>query len=222
LSEFFFTALFEILGSEGTIVVATSSQNIMNSNIPFDLDRTPSYERGFFSEYVRLHPDSHRSFHPFSSYAAVGKKSLQIIKDVSRQAYGPDTPEFRLINMNARILMIGPTPNIITTTHHVEHMAGVPYRYHKEFLHPVMRASTISIEPFYQYVYYLNSDIEHGKNKRIFSKIEQKLDIKEAYIASNIIYSYSIADFYRLALIEFQNNMYIWCKFDPKIRPWRV
>ena len=222
LPNYFFDAISEVIGASGTIVVPTSSQNIMNTKVPFDIDLTPSHERGIFSEFVRLHPDSQRSFHPFSSYSAIGPSSSDIVSDTPRQAYGPNSPEDRLINLNARILILGLNENIITTTHHIEHVIGVPYRYYKEFMHPVMRNGSIKIEPYYQYVYYLNSDIEHGENKRIFASIGDSLDVKSANLGLGMVHSYKMSDFYKFSVKAFQNNIYIWCKFDPEVRPWRL
>ena len=221
LPNYIFDAISEIISSSGTIVVPTSSQNIMNTDIPFDVDLTTSHERGLFSEFVRLHFDSQRSFHPFSSYAAVGAQSDEIVKNTPRQAYGPNSPEDRLIKLGARILILGLDKNIITTTHHIEHIIGVPYRYHKEFMHPVIRDGEVKIEPYYQYVYYLNSDVEHGENKRIFDAIGTDLNVKTAKLGRGMIHSYKMSDFYNCAVKAFQENMYVWCKFNPEIRPWQ-
>lgn len=222
LPDYFFDAILEIIGSKGTVVVPTSSQNIMNTNESFDIDLTPSHERGIFSEFVRLKPEARRSFHPFSSYAAIGARASDIVENTTRQAYGPNSPEDRLINMDARILILGLDYNIITTTHHIEHVVGVPYRYNKEFMHPVLRDGRVNIEPFYQYVYYLNSDVEHGENKRIFDVIENYLDVKGSKLGHGMIYSYKMADFFNYAVEAFQENIYLWCKFDPKVRPWQI
>ena len=58
--------------SIGTLVVPTSSTNLCNTTIPFDINKTPS-ERGVLSEFIRQVPSAVRSFHPFYSYAAIGR-----------------------------------------------------------------------------------------------------------------------------------------------------
>ena len=44
--------------------------------------------------------------------------------------------------------------------HHIEQLMGVPYRYTKEFNHPVLRNGIIQYEPFYLFVRYLDSEVE--------------------------------------------------------------
>lgn len=220
-SPAFFEALSGVVGDQGTIVVPTSTHNLCNTDIPFYLAETPSFERGMFSEYVRQRPGAERSFHPFSSYAAVGRLARSLTADVTRHAYGPETPEARMIDIGAKFLGLGVVPNIITTVHHVEHMMGVPYRYHKEFMHPVMRGQSVEIEPFYQFVWYRDADIERSQNRRLFERLKGKLNIHDAVLGRGRVSSYRLDDFYRLSVDEFKRDIYVWCDHPPAIRPYQ-
>ena len=156
--------------SIGTLVVPTSSTNLCNTTIPFDINKTPS-ERGVLSEFIRQVPSAVRSFHPFYSYAAIGRDADQITSNVSRHAFGLETPKDRLIAADALCVSVGlPARLTCSTVHHVEMQMGVPYRYSKEYLHPVIRNQQISDEPYYMYVYYRDCDIKRNRNTKIFQE----------------------------------------------------
>ena len=217
----YYQALRQVVGEGGTIVVPTHSQNLCNTDIPFDLNNTPSHERGIFSEYVRLLPGARRSFHPFNSYAAVGPAAEAITADVARHAYGPMTPESRMIDMGARAVIIGMPPNITTTVHHVEQVMAVPYRYTKEFLHPVVRGSETVIEPFYLYVWYREADLDRSLNRPLIKILSERMEIREEQLGRGKLYSYRNDEFFHLSLPIVNDNPYIWCTTPPKIRPWQ-
>jgi aminoglycoside 3-N-acetyltransferase len=220
-SVVFCDALRSVIGGDGTIVVPASSQNLCNTEIPFDPATTPSFERGLLPEFIRRLPDAKRSFHPFTSYVAIGAKAVQTTENVTRHAYGPQTPEARMIDMSAKFLALGVEPNIITTVHHVEHMMGVPYRYHKEFMHPVVRNGQVTIEPFYQFVWYRDADVQASQNRRLFARLEGKLHIAQAALGRGRISLLSLSEFYELSVREFAKDIYIWCDHPPAIRPYR-
>jgi aminoglycoside 3-N-acetyltransferase len=217
----YYQALRRVVGENGTIVVPTHSQNLCNTDIPFDLDKTPSHERGMFSEYVRLLPGAVRSFHPFNSYAAVGPAAEALCADVSRHAYGPLTPEARMIETQAKVLVIGMPPNITTTVHHVEQMMAVPYRYTKEFMHPVVRDGEVVIEPFYLYVWYRDCDLTRSVNIPLLRMLGEVMQIKNAPLGRGKIHCYRIDEFFRHSLPIFARDIYVWCETPPTIRPWR-
>jgi aminoglycoside 3-N-acetyltransferase len=220
-STAFYGALRSALGDDGTIVVPTSSQNLCNTSIPFDPVTTPSFERGLFPEYVRALKGAKRSFHPFTSYTAIGSKAAYITENATRHAYGPGTPEARMIDMDAKFLALGVGPNIITTVHHVEHMMGVPYRYHKEFVHPVVRNAHTNEELFYQFVWYSDADVQASQNRRLFARLEGKLHIAHAALGRGRISCLSLSQFYELSVREFADDIYVWCDHLPTIRPYR-
>lgn len=217
-----YKALLEILGPEGTLVCSTGSLNLCNTDIPFDLDETPSNMAGTLSEYIRKQPGALRSFHPFRSYCAVGAQAEYITQDVSRSAYGPFSPEARLIEMNAITLAIGITPREATSTvHHCEQMMAVPYRYMKEFMHPVVRNGKTVIEPFYLYVWYKNSDIVRDRCRTIIADFLETHGAAEAPLGRRHVYSFRTRVFYEHVIRLMNENRYIWCESAPTLRPWQ-
>lgn len=221
-------AHFEVLSnlidlSQGTLIVSTSSTNLSNTDTVFDLDNTPS-ERGVLTEFIRKLPETIRSFHPFHSYAAIGKDAKLIVSNVSRHAFGPDTPEERLINMNALCISVGlPVTATCTTVHHIEFLIGVPYRYTKEFLHPVLRDKLIRHELFYMYVNYRQCEINRNRGVKIFQAFyDAGFKVHKETLGRGSIYSYSLAEFYESTMNAFKDDIYIWLDQPPITKPYRI
>lgn len=220
--EAHFRALTRLLGPTGTLAVGAGSTNLCNTDIPFDPATTPAHGVGVFSEWVRKQPGARRSFHPFVSYAAVGARAEEITAKVSRHAYGPESPEGRMIALDGLAISIGLFPrHTCSTVHHVEHLMAVPYRYTKEFVHPVAREGAVVREPFYMYVWYRDCGIRRSNTKHIFRRLEGTDLIAEAAVGAGSIWSYSMRRFVDAVVPLFIENMYIWCEEPPATRPWR-
>lgn len=213
--------LFRVIGETGTLVVSTASMNLCNTAIPFDPATTPSFNVGALSEFVRGLPGARRSFHPFGSYTAIGARAEEIAGRVSRHMFGPETPEARLIDLGAIQVNIGLPANINSTVCHLEQVMGVPYRYTKEFLHPVLRDGEAREEPFYLSVRYRDTDAERNHCLRLFEKIGDRLPVARTALGRGHLCAYSMADFYREATRAFADDIYIWCKEPPKLRPYQ-
>jgi aminoglycoside 3-N-acetyltransferase len=215
-------ALLELLGPAGTLMVSAASLNICNTDAPFDHDNTPSYQVGVFSEYVRTRAQTLRSFHPFVSYAAQGHDANLLTRDCARHPYGPETPEARAIEADALSVSVGLPPNVTCSTiHHVEQMVGVPYRYAKEFKHPVLRGGVPQRELFYMYVWYQGIGIRRDRTRKIFAALNGVLPIAQAGLGRGQISAYSMAAFYALATPLLSYDPYIWCEEPPTEHPYR-
>ncbi len=214
------SALQAIIGTGGTIVVPTATLNLCNSETPFDPDTTPGFRMGVISEYVRTRPGARRSFHPFVSYAALGDRADEITQNVARHAFGPETPEARMIALGARHIALGISPRLTTATnHHLEFTIGVPYRYVREYIHPVVRAGAVRHEPFYQHVWYRG--VERDANRKLFERFAAVHPLREARAGQGRMTSYSMADFFKTGLRIFLDDMYVWCASEPEHKPYR-
>ncbi len=215
-----FNALTELLGDAGTLIVSSRSMQICNTNIAFDKNKTQT-DIGAFSEFVRNKPNSFRSLHPFNSYTAIGAQAKKIVHKTSRNSYGLGSPEARMIDCDCLHVSIGLPPNITCSTiHHVELVMGVPYRYVKEFYHPILIDGKITKEPFYMHVWYPNIGIESDQNETLFKKIGPQLNITNCSVGESYIYSYSMKNFFKLACQEMSNDIFIWCKEKPEKGPY--
>ena len=215
--------LRDLVGPEGTVVVPTASLNLCNRGIPFDVDNTPSFRVGTFSEHVRRQAGSARSFHPFVSYTALGRDAHALTDDVARHAFGPETPEARMIDADALCVVVGKHPRLTcSTVHHVEMIMGVPYRYTKEYEHPVVRNGKTRKEMFYQYVWYRDIDLERDGNRRIFAGFSAAHDLRQAPLGRGLIHAYSMRAFAAFCQKLLARDIYAWCARPPEKRPYRV
>ena len=216
-----FNIITDLLGDKGTLVVPTHSFSICNTDVPFSTAATPS-ETGPFTEYVRHRQRAVRQYHAFSSCTAIGARALEICGDCARHVYGYQTPFQRMIDADARFVSVGmPAPSTVSLVHQAEFLMGVPYRYTKEFEHPVDINGSIIRELFYLYVNYANVDIERDQNKRIFRYFSERYNLNEHCLGLSGIQSFSMIEFMDATTQLLKDNIYAWLSQPPATRPFR-
>lgn len=216
-------AIRETIGPAGTLVVFTGTVNLCNTDIPFDPASTPSHMSGVFSEFIRRQPGAVRSFHPFESMAALGPRARDLLENISRHAYGEETPWARIIAADGVVISIGALPNHTSSiVHHVEQMMCVPYRYVKEYIHPVVRGGGVVRETFYRYTWYPGIGLESDRNKKIFRIFEATGGLRTVQVGRGNIYAYSSSQFYAQAKKMFIDDIYVWCAQPPVNRPYQA
>ena len=105
--------------------------------------------------------------------------------------------------------------------HHAEMLCGVPYRYTKEFLHPIKTSKGIKNKLFYMFVCYKNTDLERNININLFKFMrKQGLKIRTAKLGGGKIYSYDCNKFVDLACLYLKENIYGWLTKAPRKRPY--
>lgn len=125
-------ALLEVLGPEGTLIMPTFNYDFLKG-VPWDIRTTPS-QMGILTELVRQDPRAKRMFHPIYSMAAIGKRADEVASHRTNDCFGETTIFKKFRDWDAKILIIGlPYSKSITFLHHCEQMAGVDYRFLKEF-----------------------------------------------------------------------------------------
>jgi aminoglycoside 3-N-acetyltransferase len=220
----FIAALQNVIGPMGTIFSPSASMNLCNTSIPFDIGNTPSHEMGALAEYIRQANGSIRSFHPFWSISGIGKKS-NILQNVSRHSYGVGSPWSKFLDLDTRQINVGLHPSkAVTLIHHIEVATGVPYRYTKEFIHPVIQTDgSSSNELFYMSVMYHESDIlkRLALNEHYFNEMEKKNLLSSATHSSGLkLWTFKMRDFYDVATSFFIDDIYNYLEHPPKIRPY--
>ncbi len=216
-------AILKIIGPDGTIFSPAASMNLCNTKIPFSLKRTPSHQMGPLAEYFRLLEGSYRSMHPFWSICGSGRYAHHL-NNVSKHAYGVGSPWSILLDLNSRQINFGLHPSkAVTLIHHIETIVGVPYRYNKEFLHPIDNGGKIVEEYFYQSVFYENSDIEKRikLNEHFFEALKEKGMLNEVQLDSGLrIWSFLMKDFFDIAVSFFTDDIYTYLEKPPEKRPY--
>lgn len=216
-------AFRELLGPTGTLFVPTASLNLCNTDIVFDLDATESNDMGVFAEYVRRQPDAIRSFHPFWSVAGIGPAAGDILNDFRRHAYGWGSVFQRFIEHDVLGVNIGKSPHYsISAVHHVETAVGVPYRYTKEFIHPVLRQGRVEREPFYLSVLYRDCDIVRDQNRKIFENFARRGGLREVAVGRGHAWSFSHAEFFKATADFLSRDLYGWLERPPTVRPYQT
>jgi aminoglycoside 3-N-acetyltransferase len=125
-------ALEATLGAEGTLIMPTFNFDF-NKGVPWDVHSTPS-KMGVLTELVRLDPRAKRVFHPFYSFAILGKHAEMIGSLRYKSAYERDSVFGKLRDLDGKIMVIGLSyNNSMTFFHHIEQMEGVDYRFLKQF-----------------------------------------------------------------------------------------
>ena len=123
-------AFFEVIGTEGTLVVPTFSYSYCWNKI-YNKDNTPS-TCGIFSEFIRNDPNSLRSDDPNFSYTSIGKNAEYFTKDCPPNPFGKESFWERCLLKNGIVCNLN-FDAAATLTHFVEREVKVPYRFDKSF-----------------------------------------------------------------------------------------
>jgi aminoglycoside 3-N-acetyltransferase len=89
---------------------------------------------GILTELVRKDPRAKRVFHPFYSFAVLGKHAEMLGNLRYKSSYERDSVFGKLRDLYGKIMVIGLSyTNSMTFFHHIEQMEGVNYRFLKQF-----------------------------------------------------------------------------------------
>lgn len=213
--------LQELVGSDGTLVVPTHSFSLCNTDKPFSVRDTAS-ETGPFSEFVRQSKGAVRQYHAFSSSCALGKSARFLCENNSRHVYGLHSPFARMLELDAKFVSVGMEARTnVSLVHHAEFMMGVPYRYTKEFVHPVQKENEITNELFYLHVIYRDMDVTRNRNKNIFEFFEQKYSLKRQALGLSQVQCFNMKEFLDSTSELLSKNVYAWLDQPPEKRPFR-
>jgi len=216
-------AIKSVIGDRGVIVVPAATLNLCNTQILFDPASTPSNGMGAFSEFVRTQAGAFRSFHPFWSVVALGYEADQLVSDISRHAFGYGSIWSRLIEKDCISLHLGVHPRrSFSVVHYIELLHGVPYRYTKEFAHPVLRGDKRLIEKFYHFVCYENIDLVRDKNEKIYEWFSSNHKVHQTKFGRSNIWAYPMRNFFASTSELFVKDVYSWLKKEPSKKPYQM
>jgi aminoglycoside 3-N-acetyltransferase len=157
--------LQQLLGPEGTLIMPTLSFSgtaveYVKSNPVFDVRRTPS-RTGMLTELFRRMPGVVRSVHPTHSVAAWGACAESMIADhhACNTPCGRQSPFGRLLDVDGRILFLGPGIEVMTFFHTIEEIMEAKW----------------PMSPFTKEAYQLNSRDADGEllatETRLFDRV---------------------------------------------------
>ncbi|MBI5297355.1 MAG: AAC(3) family N-acetyltransferase [Chloroflexi bacterium] len=117
---------------DGTLIMPTFNFDF-NKGQAWDVRTTPS-KMGVLTEVVRQDPRAKRVFHPFYSFAILGRHAEMLGSLRYKSAYERDSVFGKLRDLDGKIMVIGLSYNdSMTFFHHIEQMEGVDYRFLKQF-----------------------------------------------------------------------------------------
>lgn len=125
-------ALEAALGAEGTLIMPTFNFDFTQGK-PWDVRKTRS-KMGALTEIVRMDPRAKRVFHPFYSFAILGRHAEMLGSLRYKSSYERNSVFGKLRDLDGKIMVIGLSYNdSMTFFHHIEQMEGVDYRFLKQF-----------------------------------------------------------------------------------------
>lgn len=117
---------------DGTLIMPTFNFDF-NKGEAWDVRTTPS-KMGVLTELARKDPRAKRVFHPFYSFAILGKHAEMLGALRYKSAYERNSVFGKLRDLDGKIMVIGLSyNNSMTFFHHIEQMEGVDYRFLKQF-----------------------------------------------------------------------------------------
>jgi aminoglycoside 3-N-acetyltransferase len=151
-------ALLAALGTDGTLIMPSFNFDF-NKGKPWDVRSTPS-QMGILTEFVRKDPRAKRVFHPFYSFAIIGKHAEMLGSLRYKSSYERNSVFGKLRDLDGKIMVIGLSyNNSMTFFHHIEQMEGVDYRFLKQFTGEVTDwDGTTKVDTFEMFV----RDIDRG------------------------------------------------------------
>lgn len=123
-------AFRQVIGPEGTLVAPTFTYSFRRGEV-FDLLHSPTLKQvGLFGEHLRTRPGAVRSPCPQFSFAAVGPEAEFIMQRTSPACFGDGSVFAGLFEKNVVFVGLGISySNGLPAFMHLEHRAGVDYRY---------------------------------------------------------------------------------------------
>ncbi|MDT0566473.1 AAC(3) family N-acetyltransferase [Streptomyces sp. DSM 3412] len=132
-AETMVSALSEVLGPDGTLVMYTPTPDDARAATPAPAPYTAAgLGVGVLAETVRTRPAALRSAHPRSAFTALGAQADHITSDHSPDcSLGEESPLGRLEKLDARVLLLGTGFEACTAFHLAEYrvpsrLAGLP------------------------------------------------------------------------------------------------
>ncbi len=121
-------ALLSVIGPCGNLLVPTFTYSLPGwKGEPFDVN-TSRARTGAIPEYIRHRPNALRSFHPTHSVSVLGPDAEAItIGHMRTSPLGAASPFGRMLDRDAKILMLGTHQDTNSSLHLCEVLADLPY-----------------------------------------------------------------------------------------------
>ena len=202
-SELLFKSIKEIIGKKGTVVAPTFTFECCNGRI-FDKKKIGT-ETGSFGNWLIKKKNAKRSNHPIHSVIAIGQDSKKIIENISQTSFGEKSPFKKLINLNAKCLLVGVGIKYVTLIHQIEEENRIPYRFFKEFKIKINKFNKVEEIRVPYYARYLNKTTIYNFRKMNLL-LEKKKLINSIKIGWGEISIFNFVSFYNLFNVRIKKD----------------
>ncbi|MBL8645137.1 MAG: AAC(3) family N-acetyltransferase [Rhodospirillaceae bacterium] len=137
-------AFRNVLGPAGTLFIPTYTYSLGKGDV-YDPATTPSTV-GAFTEFFRLLPDVVRSRDPMLATAGLGPRAAELLQGVAPSCYGRGSFFDRFNGSGGKVCTLGIDLHWATFRHHIEEMAGVPFRRPKKFKGKILVGGAVQEE----------------------------------------------------------------------------
>lgn len=125
-------SLIKQLNDEETLIVSAFNFTFPQTS-RFDVSNT-AVQTGAFGSILTQHYPSHRTLHPFYSFLAFGKYHAFLTSHFFANGTGKDSIFEWIVEHETQLICLGHHyVKSLTSIHHAEQTAEVPYRYNKTF-----------------------------------------------------------------------------------------
>jgi len=215
--DFYYSAFWEVLGENGTLLVHTPFEDYGRFGTPFIVEESPS-RAGVFSEYVRTRPSAVRSIHPIVSTAGVGAKAKLICDGNHYSGFGYDSSWGRMHKANVKFLFLGIyMRKYLSFIHYIESVFNVPYLYTKIYPTPVYKNGVKIDRQFAMAVRYLDFSIAWDITY-FESVLRQNGLISEVKLGRSMLQSCNAENVFDMGMDCLSENMYAFLKEPPLFR----
>ena len=207
------SALLEVIGERGTLVVPTFTFAHENEKDPIIDPVNDRSEMGIITETVRLRPEALRSMAFRHSVAAIGRRAGVITEvDAELSPFDLRSSFGVMLALNTQVLLLGVTFTSSTSFHVAELLCEVPYRRTIRMKVKVRgRGGSIREQVMTDYQpkpaedgsYYGS---RHPDFNRLGRMLEDRNLVGTASIGNCVVRRFALRDLIDLALIEVEND----------------
>jgi len=216
--ETFLDEIIKIIGKKGTLCVNSYTTDIVRYNRVYLGKKTPS-NAGGFDNFLRGLRSSFTSNHPAHSVTAYGHYARFICKNNGLNNYDLNSPYFKLLNLNAKILRLGIDYEFNTFAHVAEALCGAPYFYCKW-----VKVKNKKNHKFYSmYVRHLNCDLQYDlkKLKRDLD-LSAKVRIKSYSLGSGKVHLLDANEYFDHVKKKLSKDPHYFLKKKPKYKKGQI
>lgn len=197
------SAVIELLGPEGTLIVPTFSFAFCDTGL-FDRERTPSF-CGMLAERFRKWPGAIRTFSPpVHTVAAFGPRAREIAAIQGKTSFGATSIFQWLADRNAKVCLFGCTASDgVAHVHWLEEKYAVSYRTWRAFSGHVTAGGQTGPYRFERFVRRPGAALEAGP---LLNGFMRSACIRRSATGFTAIESFELSDFVRQVEPLFRDN----------------